>query len=116
MPLSCDHPVRPSRNERRYSAVWMGRSHPPATRGRLTRPPRISEPLATRIAALAATTLAGSSMNGLATVIINVCGGLESTPPLSVPPSSLSTTVTTAVPLVFGSGVNINMPLESIAG
>ena len=41
----------------------------------------------------------------LVTVIVNVCGGLLSSPPLAVPPSSVSSIVIVAVPFAFGAGV-----------
>ena len=46
----------------------------------------------------------GASFTGV-TVIVNVCGGVVSTPPSAVPPSSLRTTVTSAVPVAFAAGV-----------
>jgi hypothetical protein len=42
---------------------------------------------------------------GSLTVIVNVFGVLVSCPPLAVPPSSLSVTVSVAVPLAFSAGV-----------
>ena len=52
----------------------------------------------------AATATLGASLTGL-TVILKVCAALVSTPPLAGPPSSLSTTVTVALPLASGAGV-----------
>lgn len=44
------------------------------------------------------------------TVILKVWGSLESYPPLEVPPSSRSTTVTVAEPVCPGAGSNISVP------
>ena len=49
--------------------------------------------------------------------IVNVCSSLVSMPPLAVPPSSISLTVTCAIPTTFGFGVNLRLPVSgSIAG
>jgi hypothetical protein len=50
------------------------------------------------------------------TVIVNVCGALVSTPPLAVPPSSCSRTVTVADPLALAAGVYVNVPFAAIVG
>src|SRR5437867_1555642 len=50
------------------------------------------------------------------TVIVNVWGGLLSTPPLAVPPLSWSCTVTVAVPLALEAGVYVSVPLAEING
>ncbi len=49
-------------------------------------------------------------------VIVNVCAALVSTPPLAVPPSSCTCTVTVAVPLRFAAGVKVNVPFAATAG
>src|SRR5262245_13284527 len=49
-------------------------------------------------------------------VIVRVRGGARSTPPLFVPPSSFSTTVTVALPLRLGTGVKVRVPSGASAG
>ena len=44
------------------------------------------------------------------TLIANVCAGDVSTPPLSVPPSSCSSTVIVAEPFASSAGVYVNSP------
>src|SRR5258705_110389 len=46
----------------------------------------------------------GASLTN-ATLILNVCGTLVSTPPLAVPPLSCNCTVTVAEPLLLATGV-----------
>ena len=49
--------------------------------------------------------------------MVNVCGAEVSCPPLAVPPSSCSQTVTVAAPLALGAGRYVNMPVPaSMAG
>ena len=57
----------------------------------------------------------GASLTGV-TVITNVCAGEMSTPPLAVPPSSLSVSVIVAVPLALAPGVNVKAPAEETVG
>src|SRR5207248_2053535 len=58
----------------------------------------------------------GTSLTAVA-VMMNVCGAEVSTPPLAVPPSSLATMVTVAVPLAFGASVYVSVPVTpSMAG
>src|SRR5436190_4859505 len=52
----------------------------------------------------------------LVMLIVNVCGPVASLPPPTVPPSSISTTVTWAEPATFGWGVNVSLPVASIVG
>src|SRR6201991_3513768 len=54
----------------------------------------------------------GSSLTEF-TVIVNVCVGDVSSPPLAVPPSSDRYTLTTAVPFAFAAGVNERLPVTS---
>src|SRR5262245_9616414 len=49
-------------------------------------------------------------------LMVNVCGAEVFTPPLSVLPLSISTTVIWAEPKAFGAEVKVSVPLESIAG
>src|SRR5437773_1644764 len=48
--------------------------------------------------------------------MVNVCGGLVSDPPLSVPPSSCNRTVTVATPFALAAGVYVSVPFGAIAG
>ena len=57
----------------------------------------------------------GASLTGV-TVMVNVCGSLVSSPPLSVPPSSDSVTVTFATPLAFGARAYVSVPFGETAG
>ena len=51
------------------------------------------------------------------TVILKVCTTDVSTPPLAVPPSSLSLTLTVATPKAFLAGVKVSVPVAgSIVG
>ena len=58
---------------------------------------------------------AGASFDGV-TVMVNICGALVSTPPLRIPPSSWTRTVTVAEPNAFGAGVNVSVPVGLTAG
>jgi hypothetical protein len=50
------------------------------------------------------------------TVMMNVCAGEVSLPPLATPPLSLSVTVTVVLPLPLGAEVYVSVPAELIAG
>ena len=58
----------------------------------------------------------GGSLTG-STVIVNCWVGLSSSPPLAVPPSSVTVTVIVALPLASAAGVKPRLPVvPSIAG
>ena len=57
----------------------------------------------------------GASLTAF-TVIVNVTAALVSSPPLAVPPSSLSETVTVAEPFAFAAGSKVSVPSAAIAG
>ena len=57
----------------------------------------------------------GVSLTGL-TVIVKLCSGDALTPPLRVPPSSYSRTVTVAVPYASAAGVYVSVPSAAMAG
>src|SRR5919202_1798422 len=63
----------------------------------------------------AATATVGGSLTGVM-VIVKLCGGLVSRPPLAVPPLSFSTTVMLALPLAFGAVVKLSVPLGAMLG
>ena len=50
------------------------------------------------------------------TLITKVCAAEVSTPPLAVPPLSISTRVIVAVPLAFAAGVKVSTPVGDTAG
>src|SRR5947199_10767231 len=52
----------------------------------------------------------GTSLTAVA-VIVNVWAADVSTPPLAVPPLSLATMVTVAVPLALGASVYVSVPV-----
>ena len=56
----------------------------------------------------------GASFTGV-TVMVKVFVA-RSTPPLTVPPSSATTTVTSVAPFAFAAGVNVSVPLAASAG
>src|SRR5437764_311703 len=57
----------------------------------------------------------GASLTAV-TLIRKVCAALVSLPPLAVPPLSFRTIVIVELPLAFGAGVNVRVPLAEIAG
>src|SRR5262245_51555956 len=57
----------------------------------------------------------GASLTAL-TVMTKLCVGLESTPPLAVPPLSFATSVLVAVPLAFAAEVYESVPADETAG
>src|SRR6185503_21193023 len=61
------------------------------------------------------TLLTGASLTPLM-VMVKVCGADVSTPPLAVPPLSLSTIVIVAGPLALAAGVDVKVPVGLIAG
>ena len=61
------------------------------------------------------TLMNGASLTDV-TVIVKVCGALVSTPPFAVPPVSLSTIVTSALPDTFALSAYDNEPLLNTAG
>jgi hypothetical protein len=65
--LASAHPVRPSRNERRYSTTWKRTTQRGDSRGSSTLPRDTRAPFAARITPPLATTFAGSSTKGRAT-------------------------------------------------
>ena len=55
----------------------------------------------------------GSSFTAF-TVMVNVCVANVSSPPLAVPPLSLSTTETVATPLAFDASVYVSVPVATL--
>ncbi len=78
-------------------------------------PPIVCGPASSAAVLLAMRLNVGASFTGV-TVIVNVCAGLVSTPPLAVPPLSVSLSVIVADPFAFGAGVNVRAPLALTAG
>ena len=48
--------------------------------------------------------------------MVKVTAAEVSAPPLAVPPSSCSVTVTVALPFAFAAGVKVSTPLGEMAG
>ena len=84
-------------------SVWPLRPGGPALIA-VAQPATVCAPASSRTVWSAPLVKLGASLTGV-TVIVNVCGARVSTPPLAVPPLSLSVSVIVAVPMAFGAGV-----------
>src|SRR5262245_9159814 len=81
----------------------------------VAQPATVCRPASSPEVGPAPATKLGASLTAV-TVIVKLCGGDVSTPPLTVPPSSFRTSVIVAVPLAFDAEVNVNVPVGDTAG